>query len=96
MKLPLLTPVHPSFFNKSTTEETPTWKTIAKAVGAGALGAGAGYGLAEASGMKAIGIMGGGSGCGAPFTPVSTVAGGVVGLAVLGLVCVVEELIENL
>lgn len=46
--------------------------------------------------MKAIGIMGGGSGCGAPFTPVSTVAGGVVGLAVLGLVCVVEELIENL
>jgi len=56
-----------------------------KAAGSAAVGAAAGYGVVAATGMTAIGAIGGGAGIGMAAGPVGAVAGAVTGLAVYGL-----------
>jgi hypothetical protein len=56
-----------------------------KVAGSAAAGAAAGYGVVAATGMTAIGAVGGGAGVGMAAGPVGAVAGAVTGLAVYGL-----------
>ena len=47
--------------------------------------------LVSASGMTAVGMIGGGSGVGAAAGPVGAVAGATVGLAVYGIIKAIEK-----
>lgn len=57
----------------------------AKAAGAAAIGAAAGYGTVAASGMTAVGVIGSGAGFGAALGPIGAAAGAVLGLAGYGV-----------
>jgi hypothetical protein len=72
--------------NENKRSERDPAKEATKAVGATAVGAAAGYGVVVASGLTAIGAVGGGAGIGAPLGPVGAVAGAVIALAVYGIV----------
>ncbi|MGO9572358.1 MAG: hypothetical protein ACLP5H_32990 [Desulfomonilaceae bacterium] len=56
-----------------------------KAVSSTVVGGAVGYGVVAATGMTAIGAIGGGAGIGAAAGPVGAVAGAVTGLAVYGV-----------
>lgn len=66
-------------------------KNVLATLGAGTLGAGAGYGLAAATGARAVGVLATGAGFGAAAGPVGAIAGAVIGLAVMGVIAACSD-----